>query len=93
MDLLFLLCIGEKVNLSVRNRFKLVRDFEFLIDYNEMEEYSNNFVLKRNDDSFYNQFVKMIERRANKCKSIREKLNTNKIENVLNNWCETNYYI
>ena len=42
MDLLFLLMIGNKVNLRVSNRLKLLRDFEFLIDYEEGDNIYNN---------------------------------------------------
>jgi len=93
MDLLFLLLIGNKVNLRVSNRLKLVRDFELLIDYEEGENIYNNIRLKKNDDTLYNQFVKMVERRINSCKNIKDKLKVDNINNFLDNWCETNYYI
>ena len=93
MDLLFLLTIGDKVKSSTRNRLKLVRDFELLIDYKEEDNHCNNFILNKSEDSLFNQFIKMIERRANKCKDIKKKLNTSNIESFLNNWCEKNYYI
>ena len=93
MDLLFLLMIGNKINLRVSNRVKLVRDFEFLIDYEEVDNIYNNIRLRRNDDSLYNQFVKMVERRVNTCKNIKEKLKVMDISNFLNSWCEKNYYI
>jgi len=93
MDLLFLLTIGDRVKSSTRNRIKLVRDFELLIDYKEEDNYCNNFILSKSDDSLFNQFIKMIERRANKCKDIKKKLNISNIESFLNNWCEKNYYI
>ena len=93
MDLLFLLTIGDKVKLNTRNRLKLIRDFELLIDYEEKDNYYNNFILNKNEDCLFNQFVKMIERRANKCKDIKKILNINNIESFLNNWCEKNYYI
>jgi len=93
MDLLFLLTIGDKVKLDVRNRLKLIRDFELLIDYKEEENYYNYFILNKTEDSLFNQFIKMVERRANKCKDIKKKLNIDNIENFLNNWCEKNYYI
>ena len=93
MDLLFLLTIGDRVKSSTRNRIKLVRDFELLIDYKEEDNHCNNFILSKSDDSLFNQFIKMIERRANKCKDIKKKLNISNIESFLNNWCEKNYYI
>ena len=93
MDLLFLLIIGKKVNLRVSNRLKLIRDFELLIDYEEGNNIYNNIRLKKNNDTLYNQFVKMVERRVNSCKNIKDKLKVNNINNFLNNWCETNYYI
>ena len=93
MDLLFLLMIGNKINLRVSNRVKLVRDFEFLIDYEEGDNIYNNIRLKKNDDTLYNQFVKMVERRVNSCKNIKDKLQVDNLNNFLNNWCETNYYI
>ncbi len=93
MDLLFLLAIGDKVKSNTRNRLKLVRDFELLIDYKEEDNHCNNFILNKSEDSLFNQFIKMIERRANKCKDIKKKLNTSNIESFLNNWCEKNYYI
>ena len=93
MDLLFLLVIGKRVNLKVSNRLKLVRDFELLIDYEEGENIYNNIRLRKNDDTLYNQFVKMVERRINSCKNIKDKLKVDNINNFLDNWCETNYYI
>ena len=93
MDLLFLLVIGNKVNLRVSNRLKLVRDFELMINYEEGDNIYNNIRLRRNDDSLYNQFVKMVERRVNTCKNIKEKLKVMDISNFLNSWCEKNYYI
>jgi|TARA_B100000161_G_C33548811_1_gene414393 hypothetical protein len=93
MDLLFLLVIGKRVNLKVSNRLKLVRDFEFLIDYEEDDYIYNNIRLNKNDDTLYNQFVKMVERRVNTCKNIKDKLKVDNLNNFLNNWCETNYYI
>ena len=45
MDLLFLLTIGDKVKSNTRNRLKLIRDFELLIDYEEKDNYYNNFIL------------------------------------------------
>ena len=93
MDLLFLLTIGDKVKSSTRNRLKLVREFELLIDYKEEDNHCNNFILNKSEDSLFNQFIKMVERRANKCKDIKKKLNTSNIESFLNNWCEKNYYI
>jgi len=93
MDLLFLFTLADRVKLNVRNRLKLVRDFEYLIDYEEDNNYCNNFILGKSDDSFFNQFVKMIERRANKCKDIKRKLNVDNVEAFLENWCEKNYYI
>lgn len=93
MDLLFLLTIGDKVKSSTRNRLKLVREFELLIDYKEEDNHYNNFILNKSDDSLFNQFIKMIERRANKCKDIKKKFNISNIESFLNNWCEKNYYI
>ena len=79
MDLLFLLMIGNKINLRVSNRVKLVRDFEFLIDYEEGDNIYNNIRLKKNDDTLYNQFVKMVERRENSCKNIKDKSTENEI--------------
>lgn len=93
MDLLFLLAIGDNVKSNTRNRLKLVRDFELLIDYKEEDNHCNNFILNKSEDSLFNQFIKMIERRANKCKDIKKKLNISNIESFLNNWCEKNYYI
>ena len=93
MDLLFLLTLGDRVKMDVNNRVKLVRDFELLIDYKECNNYFNNFKLKVFEDNLFNLFVRMIERRANKCKNIKEKLNISNIESFLENWCEKNYYI
>ena len=93
MDLLFLLTLGDRVKMNVSNRVKLVRDFELLIDYEECNNYFNNFKLKVFEDNLFNQFVRMIERRANKCKNIKEKLNIENIETFLENWSEKNYYI
>lgn len=93
MDLLFLLLLGERVNLKVTNRVKLVREFENLISYEESDSIYNNIKLDRNDDTLYNQFVKMIENRINKCKDLKEKFNVENINNFLNNWCKTKYYI
>ena len=83
MDLLFLLIIGKKVNLRVSNRLKLVRDFELLIDYEEGNNIYNNIRLKKNDDTLYNQFVKMVERRVNSCKNIKDKLLVDNLNNFL----------
>lgn len=93
MDLLFLLSIGERIRVNIRNRIKLVRDFELLIDYKEESSYYNSYILPKSDDTLFNQFVKMIERRANKCKDIGKKLNVDNVEKFLENWCEKNYYI
>ena len=93
MDLLFLLTLGDRDKLNVSNRVKLVRDFELLIDYKEEDNHYNNIILKKSEDNLFNQFIKMIERRANKCKDIKKKLNISNIESFLNNWCEKNYYI
>ena len=59
MDLLFLLTIGDNVKLNTRNRLKLIRDFELLIDYEEKDNYYNNFILNKNEDCLFNQFVKI----------------------------------
>ena len=47
MDLLFLLLLGERVNLKVTNRVKLVREFENLISYEESDSIYNNIKLDR----------------------------------------------